>query len=227
MTAVVAGALEQVGGLIDALPDGVAVVALEGAIVYTNRELEIMTGYSRSELLQLAVEDLVPDHRRVRHRQHRTEYGRRPMQRPMGGDLRIDLRVKDGSELPVDIALSPMADGSGSVVVAIRDARLRRSAEEAMRRLAVMGDRERLSRRLHEEVIQELFAIGLNLQGLTSLMVDHAMQRRLEEAVSSTDQAIDSLRRVVFEWTDLWALEGQSNSTSAFRPPLEARLSGG
>lgn len=227
MTAVVAGALGQVADLIDALPDGVAIVSLEGAIAYTNRELELMTGYSRSELLQLTVEDLVPDHQRVRHRRHRADFARRPMRRPMGADLRIDLQVKDGSELPVDIALSPLADGSGSVVAAIRDARLRRSAEGAMRRLAVMGDRERLSRRLHEEVIQELFAIGLNLQGMNSQMVDDATRRRLEEAVSSTDQVIDALRRLVFEWTDPWGLEGQSNSTSACRPPPQARPSRG
>jgi signal transduction histidine kinase len=96
-----------------------------------------------------------------------------------------------------------------------------------MRRLAVMGDRERLSRRIHEEVIQELFAIGLNLQGMTLQMVDDATRRRLEEAVSSTDQVIDALRRLVFEWTDPWGLEGQSNSTSACRPPPEARPSRG
>lgn len=220
MAAVVADALKPVGELIDALPDGVAVVSRDGVIVYTNRELERLTGYTRSELLKLKVDDLVPDHQRIRHRQHRADYARRPMQRPMGADLRIDLRTKDSSELPVDIALSPLADGSGSVVAAIRDARLRRSAEEAMRRLAVMGDRERVSRRLHEEVIRELFAIGLNLQALALQMVDDAMRRRLEEAVSSTDQAIDSLRTVIFESTSLRASEGQSNSTATLTPSI-------
>jgi PAS domain S-box-containing protein len=200
--AVVPDALRQVGGLIDALPDGVAVVSQEGAILFANRQLELLTGYSRSELLRLKIEDLVPGHQRAPHRQHRAAFAKHPVQRPMGADLRVELLRKDLSELPVDIALSPLADGSGSVVAAVRYAGLRRAAQEAMRQLAIIGDRERVSRRLHGEVIHELFAIGLNLQALAAQIVDDGLRRRIEDAVSATDRAIDSLRKVIFESTD-------------------------
>jgi signal transduction histidine kinase len=61
-----------------------------------------------------------------------------------------------------------------------------------------MGDRERLSQRLHREVIHELFAIGLNLQALALQAIDDAERRRLEDAVTSTDRAIDALRKAIF-----------------------------
>ncbi len=121
--------------------------------------------------------------------------------------------------MPVDTALSPSDDGSGSVIAAVRDARLRRSAEQAAHRLAVMDDRERVSRRLHGEVIHELFAIGLNLQALASEVVDDTTRRRLDDAVSSTDQAIQALREVIFESNNLLASQRRSSSTSTPTPP--------
>lgn len=212
MQVVLAEALRQVGGLIDAIPDGVAVISRQGAIGYANHELEALTGYSRSELLKLKVENLIPTNRRARHRKQRVEYRKRPVRRPMGTDLQIDLLRKDGSELPVDIALKPLADGSGSVVIAVRDDRLRRSVEAANRRLAVVSDRERVSRRLSGEVIHELFAIGLNLQGLASEIVDEGLRIRIENAVLATDGA--ALRTALFEPVDNWTVE---------RPPTNGR----
>lgn len=151
MATALADALKQVGSLVDALPDGAAVISQEGDILFANRQLAVLTGYSGSELLRLKVEDLVPADQRDSHRHHRATFAKDPGQRPMGADLRIELLRSDGSDLPVDIALSPLADGSGSVVAAVRDARLRRAAEEAMRHVAIIGDRERVSECLHGE----------------------------------------------------------------------------
>lgn len=101
----------------------------------------------------------------------------------------------------MDIALSPLGDSSGAVIAAVRNARLRRFAEQAMRRLAVAEDRERMSRRLRGDVIHDLFAIGLNLQALALQSDEETIRRRLDDAVSSTDRVINALRHVIFETT--------------------------
>ncbi len=201
----------SVEGLLDALPDAVAIVDAAGVIVLANRQLEILSGYAADELLGTDVDTLVPEDDRERHRSHRAGFASHPAQRPMGVSLETELRRKDGGVLPVDIALSPLGDASGSVIAAIRDATLRRSAEAATRRLAVIEDRERVSRRLYGEVIHQLFALGLNLQALAAKSEDYGVKRRLDEAVSGTDQAIDALRSVIFEGIELDALPGAAS----------------
>ena len=63
--------------------------------------------------------------------------------------------------------------------------------------LAVVSDRERIARDLHDVVIQRLFATGLQLQGIGLLAPDLAA--RLEKAVDSLDQTIKDIRGTIFE----------------------------
>ena len=65
--------------------------------------------------------------------------------------------------------------------------------------LAVISDRERIARDLHDVVIQRLFATGLQLQGVASLSSDPAIGARLERAVDDLDLTIKSIRGTIFE----------------------------
>lgn len=71
--------------------------------------------------------------------------------------------------------------------------------QQKLRRLAVVEDRERIARDLHDAIIQDLFAVGLVIQGLASRMDDRRDQRDLEEAVERLDAAIAGLRRFIFD----------------------------
>lgn len=63
--------------------------------------------------------------------------------------------------------------------------------------LAVLSDRERIARDLHDVVIQRLFATGLSLQGtaLTAPVVGEEIRR----AVTALDQTIRDIRGTIFE----------------------------
>ena len=65
--------------------------------------------------------------------------------------------------------------------------------------LAVISDRERIARDLHDVVIQRLFATGLQLQGVASLAGDPAIGTRLERAVDELDLTIKAIRGTIFE----------------------------
>jgi signal transduction histidine kinase len=65
--------------------------------------------------------------------------------------------------------------------------------------LAVISDRERIARDLHDVVIQRLFATGLQLQGVASLVGDPAIGTRLERAVDELDLTIKAIRGTIFE----------------------------
>jgi Amt family ammonium transporter len=117
--------------LLEVLPDGVAFVDEHGVIRHVNERLAILTGYARDELVGQAVEVLVPSRRRGAHVAHRSEYARAPGTREMGTDLDLTLLCRDGSELAVDVALSPLGlDDKEWVVAMIRDDSVRRAAEQ-------------------------------------------------------------------------------------------------
>ncbi|HEV7678871.1 MAG TPA: PAS domain S-box protein [Candidatus Dormibacteraeota bacterium] len=130
---------EEVGeprlrGLVDALPDGLVIADDEGRIVYANRQLEEMSGYSAAELRGMHIEALVPERMRPLHERHRGRYLSQPSLRPMGAGLQIVLLRKDGGEIPVDISLSPLdTPGTRVVLAAVRDVTDRREAEERLR----------------------------------------------------------------------------------------------
>jgi PAS domain S-box-containing protein len=81
-----------------------------------------LLGYAMDELAGLSVDELVPDSIRPRHASYRQAYGRAPRTRPMGTQMELVAKRRDGSEVMVEIALSPLqSHGLPFVVAAIRD----------------------------------------------------------------------------------------------------------
>ncbi|RUR66311.1 PAS domain S-box protein [Variovorax guangxiensis] len=105
-----------------AYPDSLLLVDQSGSIMLANPSAAALLGYAQDELLGLNVEELVPDSIRPRHASYREAYGRAPRPRPMGTHMELAAKRKDGSEVMVEIALSPLqSHGLPFVVAAIRD----------------------------------------------------------------------------------------------------------
>jgi signal transduction histidine kinase len=78
--------------------------------------------------------------------------------------------------------------------VAIENARL----YQGVHRLAVLEDRERIAKELHDGVIQALFAVGMGLQGTALMSSDQELAQRLEGAVAEIDRVIRDIRNYIF-----------------------------
>lgn len=65
--------------------------------------------------------------------------------------------------------------------------------------LAVVTDRERIARDLHDVVIQRLFATGLQLQALGRLTDDPVVAERVAAAVDALDLTIKDVRGSIFD----------------------------
>jgi PAS domain S-box-containing protein len=105
-----------------AYPDALLLVDQAGSIVLANPSAANLLGYAVGELVGLNVDALVPDSIRPRHAAYREAYGRAPRARPMGTQMELVAKRKDGSEVMVEIALSPLqSHGLPFVVAAIRD----------------------------------------------------------------------------------------------------------
>ncbi len=85
---------------------------------------------------------------------------------------------------------------AGHAGIAMENARL----HEQVQRLAVVEERERIGRDLHDGIIQAIYAVGLSLEDVPDMLEgepDEA-RRRVERAIDSLDQTIRDIRNFIF-----------------------------
>jgi signal transduction histidine kinase len=178
---------------------------------------------------------------------HPASSGFPPHHPPMGSFLGVPIRVRDEvfgnlyltekqgaaefSEADEELVVAL----AGAAGVAIENARLHQRLEQ----VAVLGERERIARDLHDTVIQRLFATGLGLQGLVGRIEGADLQERLQQAVDELDETIREIRITIFDLeardaekaglrARVLALAGETAATLGFEPrvhmdgPLDA-----
>ncbi len=136
---------------------------------------------------------------------HPASYGFPAHHPPMRSFLGVPVRVgdevfgnlylcekRDAEQFSADdetliVSLAAMA------AVAIDNARL----HERLQDLAVLRERERIARDLHDKVIQRLFATGLSLQA-ASHGLDDPTTAKLTQAVDELDATITEIRNAIF-----------------------------
>ncbi|WP_408898849.1 putative bifunctional diguanylate cyclase/phosphodiesterase [Nocardioides sp. R1-1] len=104
--------------VIEAAPNAMVMVDHSGRIVLANSEAVRAFGYSRDELLSMAVEELVPAASRAAHELFRTAYLADPSRRGMGLGRELRGVRKDGTDLPIEIGLNPIRIGDEQFVLA-------------------------------------------------------------------------------------------------------------
>jgi PAS domain S-box-containing protein len=184
---------------VELAPDGVLIVDERGTIVYANRSICILAG--SDELVGRTVDALVPARARGRHARLRTGYAQQPVPRPMGAGLDLALERADGTMIPVEISLSPLTHGGHFVIAAVRDITDRlegqRRLAAANEQLALVGERERIGRDLHDVVLQHLYGMGLSAQAIAT-SADPVTAEKLESVVDEVDEIISEVRTIVF-----------------------------
>lgn len=103
-------------------------------------------------------------------------------------------------------------------------------ARESQAKLAILEDRERIGRDLHDLVIQRLFAIGLSLDSV-SASVNPQVGERLSDAVDGLDQTIKEIRRTIFDLSspsvpanlrlEFDAIVGEAERMLGYRPVVD------
>jgi diguanylate cyclase (GGDEF)-like protein/PAS domain S-box-containing protein len=120
--------------LLEAMPDGTALIDRDGTMRYVNGLLSDLTGYAREELVGQNVQMLVPPELRELEGEARREFARDPNTRIIWSDRDLTVMCEDGTKLAVDFALSPLTLGDRQWVVgSIRDNSAQRLAERARR----------------------------------------------------------------------------------------------
>lgn len=103
--------------LVDAFPSGMLIVDRLGKIVFANKLVETLFGYSRHDLVGQSIDRLVPERFQQEHSHHRVGFLQSPSTRAMGAGRDLFARRKDGSEFPVEIGLNPINTPEGLMVL--------------------------------------------------------------------------------------------------------------
>jgi signal transduction histidine kinase len=99
-----------------------------------------------------------------------------------------------GARSFVETELTAAADFADRTSVALELHRAR--ADQG--RMRIFEDRGRIARDLHDRVIQQLFATGMQLQGVLGTLPAGQNADRVDAAVASLDGSIAQIRRIIF-----------------------------
>ncbi len=137
--------------------EGILITNEKGQILRVNPSAAKLFDYEETELTGKTVEVLIPK-RFSKHTAHREKYNETPHPRSMGLGIELYGLKKDGTELPVEISLSPYSTPEGKFVVAfIIDITARKLAEEKMKNYSAELEKQVKNRTMIlEEAIQEL-----------------------------------------------------------------------
>ena len=125
---------ERFRRLVEAMPNAVVMINSAGRIEMVNAQTERLFGYTRSELVGAPVEMLLPTNARTQHPGLRSGFFAKPTSRPMGVGRALFGLKKDGSQVEVEIGLSPIETDDGLMVLsAIVDISSRVRLEGQMR----------------------------------------------------------------------------------------------
>ena len=107
--------------------------------------------------------------------------------------------VLSAGRRPGAMPLSPaaadmLATFAAQAAIGLELAEHRRQAEQ----MAVFEDRDRIAKDLHDLVIQRLYATGMSLQGVTSLIKVPEVAERVSRSVDALDDTIREIRSAIF-----------------------------
>lgn len=201
-------AQSQIAAVLDAAPSAVLLVNKQGRITFFNDGAELLFGYPPEEILGELVEVLVPERMRRGHRHQRKVFGEAPKKRPMGAGRDLVGLRKDGTEVPMEIGLTPLetVEGVFTLVVAI-DITDRQHLEELQKSYTrelsrINADLERSNQELDDFAYIASHDLKEPLRGLTyysgKLIKDHGDQlddegKRLLQSLSTIPRRLEEL----------------------------------
>ncbi|HET6167943.1 MAG TPA: GAF domain-containing protein [Marmoricola sp.] len=118
------------------------------------------------------------------------------------GSLVVGRRTGGRQFSTTDVELATSFANQAAVALELAESR------QDKERMQLFEDRDRIARDLHDHVIQQLFASGLTLQGISMGLGDPEQAARIEQVVDNLDAAIKQIRNSIFELRDRLGPQG-------------------
>ncbi len=121
--------------VVEASPNAMVMTDRNGKIGLVNRQAETLFGHARADLLGRPIEILVPERFRRAHAGLHVAFFAAPRARMMGAGRELFGQKSDGSEVPLEVGITPTKAEDGMMVLAtIIDITDRKRQEEALKK---------------------------------------------------------------------------------------------
>ena len=167
-TAALRKSQEQLAAVLHTAADAIITINAKGIIQSVNKATERMFGYNAAEMIGQNIKILMPSPYREEHDRYLENYDRTGVKKIIGIGREVVARRKDGSTLPVDLAVS-VVDHLKLFTGIIRDITRRKELEREVVEIASLEQR-RIGQDLHDSVGQELTALNILAGDLAETM---------------------------------------------------------
>jgi len=192
---------------------GIIVTDNKGTILNFNSQAEKDFGYSKKEVTGKAIEVLLPQSVKAKHREYRSSFYENPSPRAMGHGRDLFAKKKDGSVFPVEVSLSNYSiDEKLFVIAFLIDITVRKQQETV-----VINQKEEL-----EHITSQVKQLNTSLE---KKVEDRT--KMLRETLSALEQSKLELSEALKEERDLGELKSRfvSMASHEFKTPLSTILS--
>jgi len=199
---------EQFQHLLEAAPEAMVIVDHDGRIVLVNEQTEHLFGYARAALLGQSIEILVPA-RFSGHAAHRKAFAANGATRRMGTQRQLAGLRSDGTEVPVEISLSPIETEQGTLVIsAIRDVTENRQAEAALQQAKAEAEAANRAKSEFLATMSHEIRTPMNgVVGAVGLLLDGELTPRQHELASIARSSAQSLLAIINDILDISKIE--------------------
>jgi PAS domain S-box-containing protein len=184
-------------GIVDTAVDGIITIDERGIVETMNPAAERIFGYDAKEVMGRNISLLMPEPYRSEHDSYLERYRRTGERRIIGIGREVRGRRKDGSEFPMDLAVSATNLGDRRIFTGlVRDITARKELEQE---ILEISDREqrRIGSDLHDDLCQRLAGIRFSCDALRKTLTKRASNEafeRLEKIGSGLSETIERTR---------------------------------
>jgi PAS domain S-box-containing protein len=203
---------ERFQAFVESAPIAMLITDPQGKITLVNSQAEHLFGYAKDELVGQELAILFPKELQARYAEHSKAYVQDPQWRPVRTGGEFTAVRKDGRRIPVEISLSAVQTSDGlRISSVISDITEHKWMEQQSRRAAVLEERNRIARDVHDGLAQGLTGIVLHLEGAEAVL-DKDPEEGRRHIVRARDLARESLeeaRRSLMELRPKALVEGE------------------
>ncbi len=203
-------ALEEFQTTIKTTSDGFWIVDIDtGKFLDVNESYCKMTGYSKSELLNMSIPDIEANESRQEVKKHSEQIEKK------GNDTFITRhKAKSGKLIDVEVSVTYSGNIKGRVFVFVRDITERIKAEKEIKNTAIQlrqltshlqrvreEERKRIGREIHDELGQQLTAIKMDAAWVDKKTPEQEkeIKNKLKNIISLLDVSNLSVRKILSE----------------------------